>query len=163
MPFYKTIDRVIEAQQFDNIRLLKGMEWDMGGAFIRLPPHGRVQYVWPGEWVIPAGDGHYYTMSDKDFKNTYEPVINKINYTMDTTNEAPKRELTFGEKAVGITLNPSNNKEVEAIKRHFADTIDYLNDLRKDVTGEKARLLSVAITDAQSAQMFAVKAVTWQY
>lgn len=84
---------------------------------------------------------------------------------MDNTNTgvAPMRELTFGEKAVGITFNPGKNEQVESIKRHFAGTIDHLNDLRKDVTGEKARLLSVAITDAQSAQMFAVKAVTWQY
>lgn len=74
------------------------------------------------------------------------------------------RELTFGEKAVGLTFNPGGNEEVNAIKREFADVIDHLNNLRTEAgPGEKGRLLSVAITDLQTAQMYAVKAVTWQY
>ena len=34
------------------------------------------------------------------------------------------REMTFGEKAVGLTFNPSNDPTVEAIKRKCADLID---------------------------------------
>lgn len=86
----------------------------------------------------------------------------------DTNSAGPadtnQRELTFGEKAVGLTFNPSNNPEVQSIKEAFAKTIDVLNDLRNAAgQGDKGRMLSVAITEAQTAQMWAVKAVTWQY
>lgn len=73
------------------------------------------------------------------------------------------RELTFGEKAVGLTFNPGGHAEVNDIKRHYAYLIDYLNDARKAASPEQARMLSVAITEAQTSQMWAVKAVTWQY
>lgn len=74
------------------------------------------------------------------------------------------RELTFGEKAVGLTFNPGNNPEVEACKVGFAAIIDNLNSLRNDegASPEKKRLLSVAITESQTAQMWAVKAITWK-
>lgn len=71
--------------------------------------------------------------------------------------------LTFGEKAVGLTFNPGNNPAVEDIKKRFASTIDFLNDLRAGSNDpEVKRMASVAITEAQTAQMWAVKAVTWQ-
>jgi len=74
-----------------------------------------------------------------------------------------EKELTYWEKAVGLTFNPSNNLQVDKIKRLYADIIDNLNDTRKLVwPGESWRLLSVAITEAQTAQMWAVKAVTWK-
>lgn len=73
-----------------------------------------------------------------------------------------ERELTFGEKAVGLTFNPSQDENVQQIKERYAATIDHLNDLRNATEdGEQKRLLSVAITEAQGAQMWAVKAVTW--
>ena len=77
------------------------------------------------------------------------------------------REMTFGEKAVGLTFNPSNDATVQKIKETFAVTIDVLNNLRdiaKGVdNGEAVRMFSVAITEAQTAQMWAVKAVTWKF
>jgi len=72
------------------------------------------------------------------------------------------QELSFGEKAVGLTFNPGGNEQVTSIKRKFADVIDDLNTLRSEFTdSEVKRLASVAITEAQTAQMWAVKAVTW--
>ena len=72
------------------------------------------------------------------------------------------RELTFWEKAVWLTFNPGWNPQVTDIKTLYAKIIDNLNESRKTVwPGEKGRLLSVAITEAQTAQMWAVKAVTW--
>ena len=41
-----------------------------------------------------------------------------------------QRELTFGEKAVGLTLNPGFNPAVDGCKRTFAAVIDQMNDLR---------------------------------
>lgn len=79
-----------------------------------------------------------------------------------------QRELTFGERVVGITFNPGQNKNVENIKRAFADIIDDLHNLRSPSDGslqspEVARMYSIAITELQTAQMWAVKAATWQY
>jgi hypothetical protein len=75
-----------------------------------------------------------------------------------------ERELTFGEKAVGLTFNPSDDPAVDACKRHFAEVIDQLNDLRDATTsGERKRMYSHAITLAQGAQMWGVKAITWPY
>lgn len=79
------------------------------------------------------------------------------------------RELTFGEKAVGLTFNPSQDPLVKGIKEQFAAVIDSLNNQREglavDAPGsrEKARMYSVAITEAQTAQMWAVKAITWGF
>lgn len=76
--------------------------------------------------------------------------------------ERTNRDLTFGEKAVGITFNPSKDKYVERIKGHYANIIDLINDMRVENRSEKGRLLSIAITEAQGACMWAVKSVTWQ-
>lgn len=74
-----------------------------------------------------------------------------------------EKEPTFGEKAVGLSFNPSNDDAVAQCKKEFATVIDRMNDLRsKDLTGEVARMASLAITQAQTAQMWAVKALTWK-
>jgi hypothetical protein len=75
-----------------------------------------------------------------------------------------QRELTYGEKAVGLTFNPSNDEKVQKVKELYAEIIDLCNELRSEAgQGEKGRLLSVAITEAQTAQMWAVKGITWQF
>lgn len=75
-----------------------------------------------------------------------------------------ERELTYGEKAVGLTFNPSGDSAVNTIKQHYAQVIDDLNSLRSDpsASAESKRLYSIAITQAQDAQMWAVKAITWK-
>lgn len=79
--------------------------------------------------------------------------------------EAEKKELTFGQKAVGVRFNPSGMSEVDKCKQGFADLIDQLNDFRNDknpsVSSEAKRHASIAITELESAQMRAVKALTW--
>jgi len=73
-----------------------------------------------------------------------------------------QRELTFGEKAVGLTFNPSGNDAVNTIKQQSAALIDTLNDLRQaNDNPEVKRMASVAITEVQTAQMWGVKAATW--
>ncbi len=74
--------------------------------------------------------------------------------------------MTYGEKAVGLTFNPSNDPKVQSVKEKFAAIIDELNNLRPEYDGkpnEVSRMLAVAITEAQTAQMWAVKAITWQF
>lgn len=78
-----------------------------------------------------------------------------------------EQQLTYGQRAVGLTFNPSNNGDVEMLKTAYAGIIDHLDDFRKGYIArgdnpEMVRLCSIAITEAQSAQMWAVKAVTWR-
>lgn len=74
-----------------------------------------------------------------------------------------QRPLTFGERAVGISFNPSNDPTVQSIKQAFATAIDEIHALRTDQpNAEIARMASIAITEAQTAQMWAVKAATWK-
>lgn len=80
------------------------------------------------------------------------------------SSEAPAQ--TFGQKAVGLSFNPSSLPEVDAIKHAFAAVIDVMNDLRTKASeagnSGAARHYSVAITEAESAQMRGVKAATWK-
>lgn len=69
---------------------------------------------------------------------------------------------TFGEKAVGYKFNPSGDEKVAKVKKLYAEIIDLLNEDRGENHDERARLASVAITEAQGAQMWAVKAITWE-
>ena len=81
---------------------------------------------------------------------------------MEITNQS-MRELTYGEKAVGLTFNPSGDTGVATIKKYYAQIIDDMNSLRSGAEDAEAkRLFSVAITEAQTAQMWAVKAITWK-
>ena len=74
-----------------------------------------------------------------------------------------KREMTYGEKAVGLGFNPEGNEAVHLIKRAYAGIIDNLNLMRdRTAEPETKRLYSIAITEAQGAQMWAVKALTWK-
>jgi len=83
--------------------------------------------------------------------------------------------LSFGEKAVGLTFNPSGDEDVNRAKRLYAEIIDLAASLRsvepigchdgaltRIAQNEKNRLLSIAITEAQAAQMWLVKAITWR-
>lgn len=78
-------------------------------------------------------------------------------------NTIQKLELTFGQKAVGITFNPSGSDEVNRIKQLFANAIDEMHKLRTESQStEVKRLASIAITELQQSQMWAVKAFTWK-
>jgi hypothetical protein len=74
------------------------------------------------------------------------------------------KELSFGEKACGVSFNPGGNTHVDAIKRAFAEIVDGLHMQRTSATDpEVKRMFSIAITEAQTAQMWAVKAITWAH
>jgi hypothetical protein len=77
--------------------------------------------------------------------------------------ENVQREMTFGEKAVGLTFNPSNDPTVQAIKVKCAELIDEIHELRTNQpNADIARMASIAITEIQTGQMWAVKAATWR-
>ena len=63
---------------------------------------------------------------------------------------------TYGERAVGLTFNPSGDVDVAKVKKMYADIIDLCDHARGLTTdGEAKRLFSIAITSA-------VKAITWK-
>src|SRR3989344_3807137 len=109
---------------------------------------------------------------EKEF-TLYEPINKKYKnkkYMKDQIKKdeavSTEKKLTFGEKAVGLTFNPSGDVNVQRIKELYADIIEQLNNLRETAktenNGEAVRLFSVAITEAQAAQMWAVKGITWK-
>lgn len=70
---------------------------------------------------------------------------------------------SFGEKAVGLSFNPSGDDVVANCKKEFAVAIETMNDLRCSANSEEVyRMASIAIDNAQTAQMWAVKALTWK-
>lgn len=72
---YKSIygETEIQARQFDGTVLLDGMDWDMGGAFIR-SQEGKIQYVNAHDYLIDTEIG-YMVMSKDDFENNYHKII----------------------------------------------------------------------------------------
>ncbi len=77
--------------------------------------------------------------------------------------EKNPEELTAGEKAMGVTFNPSNNWEITILKAKFAGLYTQLHFLRDNTDNwEKKRMFSVAMTELQTAQVWAVKALTWK-
>ncbi len=87
-----------------------------------------------------------------------------MDLTEDTlANPAIPDALTYGQRAVGLSFNPSGDPRVEEAKIAFADIIDALHALRETSTDpEVKRHASIAITDTETAQMRTVKALTWQ-
>lgn len=78
---------------------------------------------------------------------------------MDNQNNRP---MTEGEYRVGISFNPSAIPAVDSIKRAAADFIDALAPIAADREHPGARCASIAMTEIESAAMWAVKAVTKQ-
>lgn len=79
--------------------------------------------------------------------------------------ETETKELTYGEKAVGITFNPGGMPQVNTIKGLSAILIDELDSQRKSMSGngEIVAQYTLAIRKIQEGQMWGVKAATWQY
>lgn len=81
---------------------------------------------------------------------------------VDNTQRAP----TYGEKAVGLTFNPSNDPKVQEVKELFAKIIDIVHELPVDTMTGFPTLRNIILTGAviQSirAQMEVVKAITWK-
>lgn len=73
-----------------------------------------------------------------------------------------KELTTFGQRAVGLRGTPTTDDEKDIIAGTIAELIDFLHEKRADATDpEVARLCSLAITDLQTGQMWADKALSW--
>lgn len=67
---------------------------------------------------------------------------------------------TEGQYRVGATFNPSASGAVDLIKMRAAELIDFLQPIAKDPAHPGGRCASIAMTEIESAAMWAVKAVT---
>jgi hypothetical protein len=75
-------------------------------------------------------------------------------------NSALMREMTLGEKRCHINFNPSSDDKIGTFKRMMADAIDYCNnELMATQDPEAKRCFSIAMTELETAQMYAVKGI----
>lgn len=88
-----------------------------------------------------------------------------------------ERELTFGEKAVGLTFNHGEGEifeHVDSAKKICASAIDMMKEIMDrsndgdnskyplGSSKERGALSMIAIRKMQDAQMAMVKAITWK-
>lgn len=108
-----------------------------------------------GERVLGDGESATYYVHSSSMLRITEASKDEV-----TPNGG---EQTFGEKAAGCGFNPGGSADVANCKEEFAAVIDRMHKLRNSSTDpEVKRMASVAITEAQTAQMWAVKAITWR-
>jgi hypothetical protein len=76
-----------------------------------------------------------------------------------------ERDLSFGEKLVGLDFNPSGNEKVQRVKELCAELADLLNEnADPNIDRPLCRLLfDKAIGDILDAQMNVVKVLTFKY
>jgi len=81
--------------------------------------------------------------------------------------QGPQRQMTFGEKLVGLTFNPSGDDKVGKAKRLCADLADLLHyEMYRgqgEITELQSRLYAHAIGEILNAQMNVVKVLTLKY
>ena len=107
-----------------------------------------------GDWIIKGVNKEFYPCKPDIFKKTYDIV---------------ESTQTFGQKAVGITFNPSGSDEVYEAKMLAAKQIDLLEKVHIKLTNDSANtswvrnvLRTQAFNLLISAQMALVKYLTWK-
>ena len=114
-------------------------------------------HVSEGDFIIKGVKGEFYPCKPDIFEKTYDVVENA------------ERPQTFGEKAVGITFNPSGSDEVYEAKMLAAKQIDLLEKVHIKLTNDSANtswvrnvLRTQAFNLIIQAQMALVKYITWK-
>lgn len=78
-----------------------------------------------------------------------------------TKPNTPQRELTLGERRVCVSSNPSGHNIVDVIKQDAANLIDLCAKLSGDTnSGDAKRCFAIAMTEIESAAMWAAKGAT---
>ena len=85
---------------------------------------------------------------------------------LDQVEEA--RQLTYGEKLVGVNFNPSNDDSISTVKKLFAEIADIVNNeigvvSAKETTAMQQTLFHHTIGEILNAQMNVVKLLTLKY
>jgi hypothetical protein len=82
-----------------------------------------------------------------------------------TENSGMSRPMTFGEKLVGLTFNPSNDDKVAKAKKLCAELMDLVNEEKKnrETTQLENILYNHTVGEILNAQMNVVKLITLKY
>lgn len=86
--------------------------------------------------------------------------------TKESNSDVTQRPMTFGEKLVGLTFNPSNDSKVDNAKRLCAALADLVNDHHNngsEHTELQPQLYNHTIGEILNAQMNVVKVLTLKY
>lgn len=75
--------------------------------------------------------------------------------------EVVPRALSYGDKLVGLTFNPSGDPTVLKLKTLYAEIIDTLAAPIL-ISKTESDIRATAISEAMTAQMWAVKSATWR-
>ncbi len=81
-------------------------------------------------------------------------------------NQTENRGLTFGEKLVGLTFNPSGDEKVTRAKQLCAELADLIYqdyDSKEEVTDFYDYLYEHTVGEILNAQMNVVKVLTFKY
>ena len=155
---------VIEAVQYNGNNVQEILNFCGGTAVVGMLSEITIKtlegslHVSDGDFIIKGVEGEFYPCKPDIFEKTYDVVENS------------ERPQTFGEKAVGITFNPSGSDEVHEAKMLAAKQIDLLEKVHNKVTDDGKAMSSwvrnVLRTQAfnllVSAQMALVKYITWK-
>lgn len=104
-------------------------------------------------------------LSNKNSENR----ITDASGTPNVVNPTVNRELTFGEKLVGLNFNPSNDDDVSKAKRLCADLADLVNKnfyegkIDSQPLELRHQLFNHTIGEILNAQMNVVKVLTFKY
>lgn len=82
-----------------------------------------------------------------------------------TKNTSNTRPMTFGEKLVGLTFNPSGDAKVNRIKELAAEMADLITEVnnQQETSYLSSTFYGGAVRRILDAQMYAVKFLTNKY
>jgi hypothetical protein len=110
---------------------------------------------------VPKTLGEKLPLSDTAMDAPVPKTLREKRPLSDTDIDAPVPK-TLGEKRIRVDFNPSKGGEVQEIKEMGAVFINKLAALRdRSKDPEFQRLVALALTETESANMWAVKAATW--
>ena len=155
---------VVEAVQYNGNNVQEILNFCGGAVVVRMLSEITIKtlegplHVSEGDFIIKGVEGEFYPCKPDIFEKTYDVVENA------------ERPQTFGEKAVGITFNPSGSDEVYEAKMLAAKQIDLLEKVHNKVTDDgkamsswvRSVLRTQAFNLLVSAQMALVKYITWK-
>lgn len=154
---------VIEAVQYNGNNVQEILNFCGGTAVVGMLSEITIKtlegplHVSDGDFIIKGVEGEFYPCKPDIFEKTYDVVENA------------ERPQTFGEKAVGITFNPSGSDEVYEAKMLAAKQIDLLEKVHIKLTNDSANtswvrnvLRTQAFNLIIQAQMALVKYITWK-
>lgn len=112
----------------------------------------------PGDYIIKGVKGEFYPCKPDIFALTYDVV--------EQATAPSKRDLTYGEKLVGLTFNPAGDASVNKAKMLCAELADLLHG-HVSRPSERSALENLlhnhAVGEILNAQMNVVKVLTLKY